>query len=91
VSPARTDSSTDQASVVVGNVSPASIWKPAAVYDALVVVVVVVVVVEDESSSSSSSSSGSELLLPPPELPMSPGGQNGQPESHHQRPGSKWD
>jgi hypothetical protein len=62
-------------------------WKPAAVYETLVVVDVVVVV-EDESlsSSSSSSSSGSELLLLPPELPMSRGGQIGQPESHHKMP-----
>lgn len=84
----RTDSITDQASVVVGDVSPASMWKPAAVYETLVVVVVVEVV-EDESlssSSSSSSSSGSELLLLPPELPMSPDGQIGQPESHHKMP-----
>jgi hypothetical protein len=87
VSRERTDSITDQASVVVGNVSPASMWKPAAVYEMLVVVDVVEVV-EDESlsSSSSSSSSGSELLLLPPELPMSPGGQIGQPESHHKMP-----
>ena len=83
----RTDSITDQASVVVGNVSPASMWKPAAVYETLVVVDEVEVV-EDESLSSSSSlsSSGSELLLLPPELPISPGGQIGQPESHHKMP-----
>jgi hypothetical protein len=84
VSCERTDSITDQASVVVGNVSPASMWKPAAVYETLVVVDVVVVVEDESLSSSSSSSSGSEPLLP--ELPMSPGGQIGQPESHHKMP-----
>lgn len=100
VSSARTDWISDQGSAVVGSVSPGSMWKPAAVYDALAVVVVVVVVVDESLSSSlssssslslssSSSSSGSELLLPTPELPMSPGGQNGQPESHHELPNQK--